>query len=172
MILVLGASGFVGRAFADELRRRGYPYIPLSRKAIDYTRFHVLFGYLRKIRPDFLINAAGFVGQSHEEDCEQAHEVALAANCFLPQTIARACLMTRTPWGHVSSGNIYSGAKVAEQGTVRVERNLNGMAFRTLLKDHPESISGFTEWDEPNASFRHAPCSFCISKISAMPLPR
>ena len=39
MILLLGATGYVGQAFASELRRRGHSFIPLTRKAIDYTRF-------------------------------------------------------------------------------------------------------------------------------------
>jgi len=160
MILVLGASGFVGRAFADELRRRGYAYMPLSRRAIDYTRFHILFNYLRKMRPEFVINAAGFVGRTNEDDCESAHEETLAANSFLPQTIGRACLMTNIPWGHVSSGGIYAGAKVLENGAVRIEKNLNDVGFRQLLAERPELISGFTEYDEPNASFRRGPCSF------------
>jgi nucleoside-diphosphate-sugar epimerase len=34
MILLLGASGYIGRAFANELRRRGDRFIPLTRKAI------------------------------------------------------------------------------------------------------------------------------------------
>jgi len=160
MILVLGASGFVGRAFTDELRRRGHGYVPLSRQAIDYTRFDLLFDYLRRIRPRFVINAAGFTGATGEDECEEAQEQALAANTFLPQTIARACLMTRTPWGHVSSGWVYAGAKVAENGTLRVQEDLEAPEFRRLLVEHPERIGGFTERDEPNFSFRHAPCSF------------
>ncbi|MFO1477583.1 MAG: sugar nucleotide-binding protein [Verrucomicrobiota bacterium] len=160
MIVVLGASGFVGRAFSDELRRRGHGFVPLSRQAMDYTRFDVLFDYLRKLRPEFVINAAGFTGTADEEDCEQQQQEALAANTFLPQTIARACLMTQTPWGHVSSGWVYAGAKVAENGRLRVQEDLESPEFRRLLADHPERVGGFTEGDEPNFSFRHAPCSF------------
>src|SRR6266851_1206595 len=35
MILLLGATGYFGRAFASELRRRRSNYIPLSRQAFD-----------------------------------------------------------------------------------------------------------------------------------------
>jgi UDP-glucose 4,6-dehydratase len=29
-----------------------------------------------------------------------------------------------------------------------------------LFAEHPDRICGFTEWDEPNFSFRHLPCNF------------
>jgi dTDP-4-dehydrorhamnose reductase len=160
MILLLGASGYVGRAFASELRRRGYGFIPLTRRAIDYTHFDLLFSYIRRMRPEFLINAAGFIGRPDEDTCELAREETLAANTLLPQTIARACLMTNTPWGHVSSGGIYSGAKVRDQGTMQTEKYLNQPELRRLWAAHPESIFGFTEADEPNSTFRSPPCSF------------
>ena len=160
MVLLLGASGYVGRAFATELRRRSQAFIPLTRSAMDYSDFNLLFDYLRRIRPQFLINAAGFTGRPGEGACEGAHEQTLAANVLLPQTVARACAMTNTPWGHVSSGSIYSGAKVVENGRMRIERDLNQSEIRAVLAEHPEKIFGFNEWDEPNASFRCGPCSF------------
>lgn len=157
MILLLGASGHVGQAFANEMRRRRYAFIPLTRSAIDYTNFDLLFNYVRKMKPEFIINAAGFPGQPNVDACELAREEALFANTLLPQTIARACLMANTPWGHVSSGCIYRGAKLVDGGKIE---NLEGAKLRRLFAEHPEKISGYSEWDEPNFSFRHAPCNF------------
>ena len=65
MILLLGASGYIGRTFADELRGRGHCFIPLTRRAFDYTRFEFLFDYLRTMRPLFLINAASYEAPRH-----------------------------------------------------------------------------------------------------------
>ena len=160
MILLLGASGYVGQAFSAELRRRRWSFIPLTRRAIDYTRFDILFDYIRKIRPEFIINAAGYAPNPNVDVCELAREEVLCANALLPQTIGRACLMTNTPWGHVSSGSIYVGAKVAERGRMRIERDLNQPELQKLFAEQPEKVYGFTEWDEPNFSFRHAPCNF------------
>ena len=161
MILLLGASGYIGRAFSAELRRRRWSFIPLTRRAIDYTSFDILFDYIRKMRPEFIVNAAGYAPNPNVDACESAREEVLCANALLPQTIARACLMTNTPWGHVSSGSIYTGAKVAaEWGRMRIERDLNRPEIRKLFDAHPEKFYGFTEWDEPNFSFRHAPCNF------------
>ena len=159
-ILLLGASGYVGRAFAGELRRRRCCFIPLSRRAIDYTQFDLLFDYVRKMKPIFLINAAGFTGEPHGDGCEVGREEALRANMLLPQTIARVCLMTNTPWGHVSAGCIYTGAKLIENGQARVERDLNRPDLRRLFAQNPEKFCGFTELDEPNFSFLYPPCSF------------
>ena len=160
MVLLLGASGYIGHAFAGELRRRGHCFIPLTRGAMDYTRFELLFDYVRRMKPRFIINAAGLTGSPNVDACELAREEALAANTLLPQTVARVCLMTHTLWGHVSSGCIYSGAKVLENGGKRIEKNLNQPEFRRLLAEHPENVFGFTEWDEPNFSFRCPPCNF------------
>ena len=160
MILLLGASGYIGQAFSAELRRRNRPFIPLTRRAIDYTRFDILFDYVRKMRPEFIINAAGYSLNPNVDACELARDEVLCANALLPQTIARVCAMTNTPWGHVSSGSIYAGAKVADQEGLRIERDLNQPEIRRLFARHPEQIYGFTEADEPNFSFRHAPCNF------------
>jgi UDP-glucose 4,6-dehydratase len=168
MILLLGASGHVGQAFSAQLRRRGLSFIPLTRRAVDYSKFDLLFNYVRQIKPEFVINAAGFSPNPDVDACELAREEVLSANVLLPQTIARVCLMTNKPWGHVSSGCIYSGAKVVERGRMRIERNLNQPEMRERFARQPETIFGFNEWDEPNFSFRHAPCNFyCGTKALA-----
>ncbi len=65
--------------------------------------------------------------------------------------------MTGTLWGHVSSGCIYRGAKLILNGNTQ---NVEGAELRRLFAEHPERICGYTEWDEPNFAFRHAPCNF------------
>jgi dTDP-4-dehydrorhamnose reductase len=160
MVLLLGASGFVGRAFARELRRRGHGFIPLTRRGLDYTNFELLFDYVRRMRPRFLINAAGLTGPPDGDAGPCAGEALLAANTLLPQTIARVCAMTRTAWGHVSSGCIFSGATILDQGRRRFVPDLTRPEFQSFLAEQPEHVLGFTEWDEPNFSFRHPPCSF------------
>jgi dTDP-4-dehydrorhamnose reductase len=160
MILLLGASGYIGRTFASELRRRGHCFIPLTRRAFDYTRFDYLFDYLRTMRPAFLINAASYETTLGSAVAEGEREKMMAANAILPQMIARVCLMTKTPWGHVSSGSVYSGAKLMENGQPTVRRHLSEPDLLELFDMHPESFGGFTELDEPNVSFRNASCNF------------
>ena len=159
MILLLGAGGYIGQAFARELRNRSKGFVPLSRSAFDYTRFELLFQYVRQMRPDFVINAAG---HAEGEDNDPGRREMFQANTVLPQTIERVCQVMRLPWGHVSSGSIYCGAKVCANGagTMRAERNLNRPELKRLFAVHPERFCGFTELDEPNFTFRSPPCTF------------
>ena len=160
MILLLGATGYVGQAFATALRSRSACFIPLSRAALDYSRFELLFDYLRHIKPQFLINAAGYGDRAGGDSCEVHRLEMLQANVMLPQTVARACAMTNTPWAHVSSGSIYCGAKIEHNGSVRIERNLGLPSVQQLYLIQPQSFLGFKEDDEPNFSFKAGPCSF------------
>ena len=127
---------------------------------MDYTRFDVLLEFLKTSRPEFVINAAGYTGKPNVDACEIARADTLAGNTLLPQTIAQACGAARIPWGHVSSGCIYSGAKVLMNGHLRAEKDLSKPELHALVERSPESIHGFTEADTPNFSFRDGPCSF------------
>src|SRR5262245_17165265 len=106
-IVLLGASGYVGQAFARELEKRGRTFVALSRRELDYARFQTLLDFLRTNKPGFLINAAGYTGKPNVDVCEIARAETLAGNTLLPQTISHACEITGTPWAHVSSGCIY-----------------------------------------------------------------
>jgi dTDP-4-dehydrorhamnose reductase len=160
MILLLGASGYVGQAFVSELQRRRQPFTPLARKEVDYTRFEALLEFLNRTKPEFVVNAAGYSGRPNVDACEEHKAETLAGNTLLPQTIAQACAVTGIPWGHVSSGCIYNGAKVRCSGPLRVVPDLTRPEFTKMVDESPEAIIGFTEADEPNFSFRHPPCSF------------
>ena len=104
MIILLGATGYIGSAFAEVLEQKGCVYTALSRAKLDYTRFSVLTEFLRQHKPTFLINAAGVTGKPNVDACEVARTETLNGNVLLPVTIAHACEITGTPWGHVSSG--------------------------------------------------------------------
>lgn len=160
MIALLGASGYIGQAFANVLRERNRPFTALSRKTLDYTRFDALVGFLRESKPEFLINLAGYTGKPNVDACEIAQADTLAGNALLPQMIAEACETTKTPWGHISSGCIFSGAKISEHGKIRVEKDLTKPELRELLEKDPDAFHGFTETDAPNFCFRDLPCSF------------
>jgi nucleoside-diphosphate-sugar epimerase len=97
MILLLGASGYIGQAFARELQRRQWPFQPLSRSEADYTRFDVLLEFLKKHKPAFLVNAAGYTGKPNVDACEVARADTLAGNALLPQTLAQACAVSAIP---------------------------------------------------------------------------
>lgn len=160
MILLLGGTGYIGQAFASEMRAKKEAFTALSRREVDYTRFEALLKFLQENKPEFLVNAAGYTGKPNVDACETARADTLAGNTLLPLTIANACAVAGIPWGHVSSGCIYSGAKVEINGNVQREKDMSRPDLRALLTKNPGAIHGFTEADKPNFSFRDGQCSF------------
>jgi dTDP-4-dehydrorhamnose reductase len=134
MIYLLGGSGYIGQAYQTLLRRKGVPFRNLRRAEVDYTNPSVLADLLRRERPVFLINAAGYTGKPNVDACELHKAECLFGNVVLPGYIAQVCAEAGVPWGHVSSGCIYNGAR-------------------------PDG-SGFHEDDIPNFTFRSNHCSF------------
>src|SRR5665213_1599661 len=130
MILLLGASGYIGEAFARELTRRKKDFVPLSHKPVDYTRFDALLEFLKAKKPAFVINAAGYTGKPNVDACELHKADTLQGNTLFPQTVAHACAAEKIPWGHVSSGCIFSGAKIVENGKVRAEKDFTRPELR------------------------------------------
>jgi dTDP-4-dehydrorhamnose reductase len=160
MIILLGSTGYIGQAFAQELHRRGKQFVAPTRKELDYTRFETFINLLRSVRPEFVVNAAGYTGKPNVDACEIARAETLQGNTLFPQMIAHACATEKIPWGHVSSGCIFAGAKITEQGVTRIEKDLTAPAVRDLFLKSPEKFTGFNESDSPNFSFRSPPCSF------------
>lgn len=134
MFVLLGGNGYVGTAFQKCLANQGIPYASVSRSHVDYSDEVTLRDWLRTTGATFLINAAGFTGRPNVDACEFQKARCLAGNAVLPGTIRTVCEELKLPWGHVSSGCIYTGEK--EDGT------------------------GFNELDAPNFSFRQDNCSF------------
>ncbi|MGC4073506.1 MAG: sugar nucleotide-binding protein [Nibricoccus sp.] len=134
MIYLLGGSGYVGQAYQSLLTRKNIPFRNLRRADVDYTNPAVLASALKADKPEFLINAAGYTGKPNVDACELHKTECLYGNAVLPGVIAQACAEAGVPWGHVSSGCIYTGSR--PDGT------------------------GFTETDTPNFSFRTNNCSF------------
>lgn len=134
MIYLLGGSGYVGHAFQALFAQKQIPYRNLTRAEIDYTDEGVLREALRRAKPEFLINAAGYTGKPNVDACEAHKDECLFGNAVLPGRIGRACAAAGVPWGHVSSGCIYNGNR--------------------------SDGEGFREDDPPNFSFRSPPCSF------------
>ena len=160
MIILLGGTGYMGRQFLAALREQGLPFIAPSRSEDDNTQFGPLRDFLRRSKADFLINAAGYTGKPNVDACELRQAETLLGNTLFPAALAHVCAELELPWGHVSSGCIFSGAKVDLDGSSRVERDLTRPPLPSLLRKNRSAFHGFTEEEEPNFSFRRPPCSF------------
>ena len=133
MVTVIGGTGYIGQQFIEELKKKNVETYNLSRKDGDYYDFVYLRGILEAYRPDFVINCAGYTGKPNVDACELHKDEADKGNVSLPRVIAKACEITGTPWGHVSSGCIYTGDNDGK---------------------------GFSEEDDPNFSFDYGNCSY------------
>ncbi len=159
--VLLGYTGYIGEAFQLELASRGEETICLSRAKLDYTKYKALRQFLEVERPHFLINCAGFTGKPNVDACESRQADAILGNVVLPQTVACACESASVPWGQVSSGCIYSGAKLREKNSASViARDLMQPEIRNIWERDHSVLVGFSESDPPNFSFRNPPCSF------------
>lgn len=133
MYLVLGKNGYVGNTFlkssfaADKI-------IGIGRNDFDYYDSKLLASFIKTYKITAVINAAGFTGKPNVDACEKAKYECLRGNAVLPGIVREVCEDLKIPWGHVSSGCIYSG------------RRSDG--------------EGWKEEDKPNFSFRCSPCSF------------
>ncbi len=134
MFLILGGSGYVGTAFRKLFDEKSIAYRSVSRKEVDYTCRDSVINLVRETKATFLINAAGYTGKPNVDACELHKADCLLGNAVLPAIIREACELCNIPWGHVSSGCIYTGT-------------------------NPDG-SGFSELDKPNFSFRTNNCSF------------
>ena len=134
MYLVLGSTGYLGSYFVNHLIKKNEVVRGISRREVDYTDRDQLISILKEHKPKFLINAVGYTGKPNVDACESDQAECLFGNAVLPGRIRTACEEVGIPWGHVSSGCIYSGRK--------------------------SDGGGWTEEEEPNFSFRNGPCSF------------
>ncbi|MCO8121621.1 sugar nucleotide-binding protein [Stieleria sp. TO1_6] len=135
MLLLLGGNGYVGQAFARHLESIDAPHRIISRSADgDYADAKVLGDLIKMHQATFLVNASGYTGKPNVDACEIHREECLFGNSILPARIRSVCETAGIPWGHVSSGCIYTGMAPGNRP--------------------------FTEQDPPNFSFRQDNCSF------------
>lgn len=168
MIFILGASGYVGRAFQRELTRRGLPYRAIARAELDYTNFRVLADALKSHRPKLVIHCGGFTGRPNVDACEIQRTETILGHVVLAQTVAQACDVAQVRLGAVSSGCIYTGAKVQkEDGSWTIREDLNAPDLAGLLNSRSTKIRGFDESDEPNFTFEQGGSFYSGTKAVA-----
>jgi dTDP-4-dehydrorhamnose reductase len=160
MIILLGSSGYVGKEFERILSKRGMSYKSLTRAQVDYTSAAQLRAHLVANRPDFIINAAGFTGKPNVDACELQKDETMQGNVYFPKMLAEVCAELGIPWGHVSSGCIFSGCLVEQDRKWAAEKNMNQDYIRKIALTEPSRLKGFDESFPPNFCFNDGPCSY------------
>lgn len=106
-IILLGASGYIGSAFRDEIFDRQIDFVCPHRH--EYQSFASARMLIREHIPDLVINCAAFVTKPSVDFCEHHKIRTLAVNLVLPVEISNACEAYDVPLLHVSTGCLYNG---------------------------------------------------------------
>ncbi|HZV64270.1 MAG TPA: family 1 glycosylhydrolase [Telluria sp.] len=157
-ILITGASGTLGRAFARICRRRDLAFLLLDRRALDIADPESVERALAQHQPWAIINASGYV---RVDEAENDVERCFRDNTLGPAVLADACARHGLQLLTFSSDLVFdgrSGAPYVESDTV-APLNTYGRskaeAEQRVLERHPPAMvvrtsSFFGPWDEAN----------------------
>ncbi len=107
-VLVTGATGTLGRAFARALEHRGLAYVLTDRTQLDVADAGSVAAALDGLEPWAVVNAAGYV---RVDDAERERDACLRANGEAVRTLAQACAARDLPLLAFSSDLVFDGAK-------------------------------------------------------------
>lgn len=132
MILLLGGSGYVGQAFASHLSRRGLDFVAPRHSDLDGLSKDAISSAVAILKPDLVINAIGYTGRPNIDGTEREKLHCLITNTTVPGILGEVLGARGIPFGHVSSGCIYDGAR--PDGTPFTEEDPPNFAF-----SHPQA---------------------------------
>ncbi|HEV7992756.1 MAG TPA: family 1 glycosylhydrolase [Gemmatimonadaceae bacterium] len=109
-VLIAGASGTLGSAFARVCAARGLAFRALSRRALDIGNRVAVERALSETNAWAVVNAAGFV---RVDDAEHETEACHRLNVAGAETLAQACARHGVPLVAFSSDLVFDGSKRA-----------------------------------------------------------
>ena len=109
-VLVTGATGTLGQAFARALQHRGHAYRLTTRAEFDLGDAAAMAAVLDAEQPWAVINAAGYV---RVDDAETDRDACLEANAYGVERLAQACAARDLPFLTFSSDLVFDGRKSA-----------------------------------------------------------
>jgi dTDP-4-dehydrorhamnose reductase len=156
-VLITGATGTLGQAFARFCELRGLPYRLLTRSDMDVANEAGIRSALEKYEPWAVINTAGFV---RVDDAEQ-DERQWRENVEGPEKLARACAAAGVQLVSFSSDLVFDGSKTTSYVESDLPSPLNAYgrakaeAERRILAAQPDALvvrtaAFFGPWDRYN----------------------
>lgn len=157
-LLITGASGTLGQAFARICEQRGIHYRLASRQDLDIADPAAIERLLDELQPWALINTAGYV---RVDDAERDAERCFRENTDGALHLAAACARHRLPLLTFSSDLVFDGRSEApymEHDTIAplsIYGHSKARAEQGVLDRHPQALvvrtsSFFGPWDEHN----------------------
>lgn len=105
-ILITGATGTLGQAFARICAHRGLKHVLTSRAELDITDEASIAAALQRIKPWAIINAAGFV---RTWEADEKYDECLAINAIGPELLGRAANAAGIPLVTFSTDLVFDG---------------------------------------------------------------
>ncbi|MCD9047889.1 family 1 glycosylhydrolase [Luteimonas sp. MHLX1A] len=157
-ILITGATGTLGGAFARICRQRGLACRVLTRAELDIADPDSVSRALDDCEPWAIINAAGYV---RVDDAERDHERCFRENADGPATLARACARDGVALVTFSSDLVFDGRQDAPyvENDAVAPLNVYGRSKARgeglVLDHHPDALvvrtsAFFGPWDQYN----------------------
>jgi dTDP-4-dehydrorhamnose reductase len=161
-LLITGATGTLGKAFARLCEQRGLSYYLLNRQQLDIAEPDSVKAAVERFEPWAIINAAGYV---RVDDAEHDVDRCLRENVLGPANLATICADREIPLVTFSSDLIFDGNKneayvEPDQGSpLNVYGRSKFEAETEVLKRYADALiirtsAFFGPWDEVN--FVHA----------------
>jgi dTDP-4-dehydrorhamnose reductase len=157
-ILITGATGTLGRAFARICERRNIAYCLMNRQDMDIADAGSVERAMARTRPWAVINASGYV---RVDEAERDSERCFRENTDGPTTLAVACARHNVQLLTFSSDLVFDGRQAApyvESDAVRpinIYGHSKAAAERAVLQRYPGALvvrtsSFFGPWDRYN----------------------
>lgn len=157
-ILITGATGTLGRAFARLCEHRGLAFVLTGRSDLDVTDARSIDAALERYEPWAIVNAAGFVRVA---DAEHEATACFEANTTGPELLALACARRGLPLVTFSSDLVFDGqlgrayVETDEARPTCVYGESKAQAEQRVLDIWPETLvvrtsAFFGPWDRYN----------------------
>lgn len=156
-ILIAGARGTLGRAFARQCAYRGLPVTVLTRAELDIADASAIERALDRHCPWAVINAAGYV---RVDEAEDDRDRCRRENVLGPEQLALACARHRLPLVTFSSDLVFDGKReVYVESDPGAPLNYYGRtkweSEQIVQERHPAALvvrtsAFFGPWDEHN----------------------
>jgi dTDP-4-dehydrorhamnose reductase len=105
-ILITGATGTLGQAFARICAHRGLPYVLTARADLDITSEESIAAALERFKPWAIINTAGFV---RVDEADAKYDECFKINVTGPELLGKACKLHGIPLVTFSSDLVFDG---------------------------------------------------------------
>lgn len=121
-LLICGATGSLGQAFARACAHRAIPYVLTARQALDIENEASIAAALERHAPWAVVNATGWV---RVDDAEEHEDACWSANTHGAVAIGRACASRGIPSIHFSSDLVFDGSATLPYAEGAVPNPLN-----------------------------------------------